>query len=124
MAWNDRPDAKGWSEMSGRERIAAAKLWKPSGTGRFKQGFLDAWEGLYALLRKENAPPEVRMAALSDTVAAIGGGERLRLRIPDVLREWIEKPENIPKVSPVIMGYARSAGYSGISYVKNKPIAS
>ncbi|MBQ8070962.1 MAG: DUF4373 domain-containing protein [Bacteroidales bacterium] len=124
VAWNDRPDAKGWSEMSGRERIAAAKLWKPSGTGRFKREFLDAWEGLYALLRKENAPPEVRMAALSDTVAAIGGGERLRLRIPDVLREWIEKPENIPKVSPVIMGYARSAGYSGISYVKNKPIAS
>ena len=121
VAWNDRPDAKGWDEMNGRERLAAAKLWKPSGTGRFKQGFLEAWEGLYTLLRKENAPPEVRKAALSDTVAVIGGGGRLKLSIPDILRDWIE---NIPKVGPVIMGYARSAGYSGIAYVKNNPKAS
>ena len=115
IAYNNT-GGRSWDSMTRTQKESALALWKqqPEQHPRFSAAFLEFWENIYTNLRSLNAPFEVRMDALSDSIAGTMHGNTLCLHCTDRLRLFIERHLDVFK--PIIRAYQSRFGLTQLNY--------
>jgi len=108
LDYNNR-DGRIWAQMSEDRKSEAIKRWRqePPQSPRFRKDFLSMWRNVYEVLRETGAPTEVRLDALSDTIAIATRGIYVRLTCSLRLKNYLESEEVLIKVRPHILGYVK-----------------
>ena len=108
LDYNNR-DGRIWAQMSEERKDEAIKRWRqePAQSPRFRKDFLSMWRNVYEVLRETGAPTEVRLDALSDTIAIATKGIYVRLTCSLRLKNYLESEEVLIKVRPHILGYVK-----------------
>ena len=106
--------------MSAERQRDSIKRWKqqPEQKPRFTPDFLNAWQQVYAVLVETDAPLDIRMDALSDTIAVkdesfVG---YTHLQCPPSLSEYLERKDVLEKVIPIYKSYNGKMRTKGIKY--------
>ena len=115
IAYNNT-GGRSWDSMTRTQKESALALWKqqPEQRPRLSPQFLSFWENIYTNLRSLNAPYEVRMDALSDSIAETIRGNTLFLHCTDRLRLFIERHLDVFK--PIIRAYQSRFGLTQLNY--------
>ena len=115
VAYNNT-GGRSWDSMTRTQKESALALWKqqPEHPPRFGQLFLSFWENIYTNLCSLNAPYDVRMDALSDSIAETIRGNTLFLHCTDRLRLFIERHLDVFK--PIIRAYQSRFGLTQLNY--------
>ena len=113
-------DGRCWEKMSAERQRDSIKRWKqqPEQKPRFTPDFLNAWQQVYAVLVETDAPLDIRMDALSDTIAVkdesfVG---YTHLQCPPSLSEYLERKDVLEKVIPIYKSYNGKMRTKGIKY--------
>lgn len=120
IAYNNLPDAKGWDNMSFQEKDAAFSFWKqkPVQKPRMHDDALAFWFTVYDSMERLKAPYCVRCAALDDGIDIKAVGDTLVICCADVVRTFIEKPENMDSTFKQLLGaYQKAKHVHKISYM-------
>ena len=117
VAYNNT-GGRSWDKMTRIEKESALSLWKqqPEQRPRLDAEFLSFWQNIYTQLRSLDAPYEVRMDALADSIGWDLYKGELRLHCSDRLRLFIER--NLDVFKPIIRDFQnrRRLG-SNMSYI-------
>lgn len=115
VAYNNT-GGRSWDSMTRQQKESALALWKqqPEQRPRVSPQFLSFWENMYTNLRSLNAPYEVRMDALSDSISDTIRGNSLCLHCTDRLRLYIERHLDVFK--PIIRAYQSRFGLTELNY--------
>lgn len=115
IAYNNT-GGRSWDSMTRTQKESALALWKqqPEQRPRLSPQFLSFWENIYTNLRSLNAPYEVRMDALSDSIAETIRGNILYLHCTDRLRLFIERHLDVFK--PILRAYLSRFGLTQLNY--------
>lgn len=115
IAYNNT-GGRSWDSMTRTQKESALALWKqqPEQRPRLSPQFLSFWENIYTNLRSLNAPYEVRMDALLDSIAETIRGNTLFLHCTDRLRLFIERHLDVFK--PIIRAYQSRFGLTQLNY--------
>ena len=112
-----------WEKMSHVERQSALTLWKqtPEQKPHLGAEFLAFWQEVYNRLRSLDAPLELRMDALADSIGWDARNNMLTLHCSDRLREYIER--NMTAFKPLIRTFQRLKNLSpDIQYIIIPPV--
>jgi hypothetical protein len=117
VAYNSGPQVqKKWPEMTESERMAVARLWKPEKQQgvRFDYAFISAWRDIYQKLYGTQAPVNIRMAALDDSLRYDVKEGRLMLTIGTELRDYLE--QHIETYKPIIQSLMKQKECKKLQY--------
>ena len=119
VAYNNEPGKPGWASLTPEQRETYTESWAPlSKESRFKEDFLRCWEKVYSELIRLDAPIEIRLEALADSLRVYKRGGTIHLCCSEGLREFIEQPEVIEAVKPILWPYVKANECIGIVYPK------
>lgn len=102
-----------WNKMSLEEKDAALELWKqkPAQKERFDEEFKGFWQKIYSTLLSIDAPPEIRMDALSDGVNYTLMNGRFTIHCTSRLSTFIER--NLDHFKGYILDYLKAKHCNG-----------
>ena len=102
-----------WNKMSIEEKDAALELWKqkPAQKERFDEEFKGFWQKIYSTLLSIDAPPEIRMDALSDGVNYTLMNGRFTIHCTSRLSTFIER--NLDHFKGHILDYLKAKHCNG-----------